>query len=121
MIEKYKQDIVWSVSVEDFCKLSDEDLKIRQHVESSLDKLISSDKMVKLSKEKIYSAYLRCKEYYLPNYATYLLVYGTSKFGKAFLDLFDSNTSEDWCWRYRKYKYMRLNSGSSKKVINSTN
>ena len=19
-------------------------------------------------------------------------------------DLFDSNTSEDWCWRYRKYK-----------------
>lgn len=119
--EKLKRDIVWTISVDDFCKLSDRDIKVRQHVEESLDKLISSDKMSRLSKERVYSAYIRCKEYYLPNYATYLLVYGTSKFGKDFLDLFDASVSEDWEWRYRKYRYFRLNTGSSKKVINSSN
>ncbi|MBE6123942.1 MAG: hypothetical protein E7184_00160 [Erysipelotrichaceae bacterium] len=100
-----RKDIVWEVSFSEIDKFTERDLKSRRHIELSIDKIIQTDEISSFTKERLYSVYKKCRDYYLPNYATFVLLYGTAKYGKDFLDEF-SIQDEHFMWRHRKYKLL---------------
>ncbi len=102
------KEIVWTVPVKELNKMSDYDFRVRKGIASSFEKMIKEDNVIKLSCEKCYRLYVICRNYILPNHATYIMLHGMSKFGAEFLEKFDNTDLYNWMFRVRKLNELKL-------------
>lgn len=64
--------------------MSDSLVADRKIVQETLDRMIASGELNQLPIERVINAYKQCQKHLLYDHGTFLLVYGTAKFGEDF-------------------------------------
>jgi len=100
------KQIVFEITNEYLDGLSDKAFAIRRYVEKELEKHIRTGSLYKMDVNKLFKVYEASRNYCLPHHATFVCVFGVTRFGKEFLDKF--GCKDTICWTYRLSKYERM-------------